>query len=165
MARALDARIVDCLFISEDMAYKEKSMISPAMTREFLKPAYDRWVGEAQAAGVPLIDMDSDGMVDELIPIWIEAGINVCDPLEVAAGNDINAYRGRFRRRMAYRQGVDKRCIARGGGAIEAELERIAPVIRSGGFIPGCDHGVPFDISWPDYLHYARLLAQLTGWL
>ncbi len=109
--------------------------------------------------------MDSDGNIEELIPIWIESGMNVCDPIEVAAGNDINDYRKTFGRNMAYRQGVDKRCIARGGKVIENELVRIAPVIKDGGFIPGCDHGVPFDISWQDFVHYSTLLAELTGWL
>jgi hypothetical protein len=66
---------------------------------------------------------------------------------------------------MAYRQGVDKRCIARGGKEIEEELARIEPVVRDGGYIPGCDHGVPYDISWSDFLHYCRILAELTGWL
>jgi uroporphyrinogen decarboxylase len=164
MARILDAGVVDVIGISEDMAYKEKSMISPAMTREFLLPAWTRWVTEAKQAGVPIVDMDSDGRIDELIPIWMDAGINVCDPIEVAAGCDINDYRSRFGRKMAYRQGVDKRCIARGGNVIDAELARIAPVVRDGGYIPGCDHGVPHDISWPDFIYYSRLLAELTGW-
>jgi len=165
MRRALDAGIVDFIHISEDMAYKEKSMISPAMARDFLLPAWERWTTEARQAGVAVVDMDSDGKVDELIPLWIEAGINVCDPLEVAAGNDINEYRRAFGRRMGYAGGVDKRCIAKGGTVIEAELARIAPVVRDGGYIPSCDHGVPPDISWPDFLHYSRLLAELTGWL
>lgn len=165
MARVLDAGVVDRVLISEDMAYKGKSMISPFMTREFLFQAWSRWVSECKQAGVQLFDMDSDGRIDELIPIWIDAGLNVCDPIEVAAGCDINAYRQQFGRKMGYRQGVDKRCIAKGGKAIEEELARIAPVVKDGGYIPGCDHGVPFDISWPDFIHYARLLAELTGWL
>jgi uroporphyrinogen decarboxylase len=165
MRRALDSGVVDRISISEDMAYKEKSMISPAMTREFLLPVWRRWCNEARLAGVPIVDMDSDGKVDELIPVWIEAGINVCDPLEVAAGNDIVAYRGRFGRKMAFRQGVDKRCMAKGGKAIEEELARVAPVVKDGGYIPGCDHGVPPDVSWPDFIRYGRFLAELTGWL
>jgi uroporphyrinogen decarboxylase len=164
MRRVLDAGVLDHLGMSEDMAYKEKSMISPAMARKFLAPAYRRWVKEARQGGVPIIDMDSDGKVDELIPIWIESGINVCDPIEVAAGNDINAYRRQFGRSMAYRGGVDKRCIAKGGREIEEELARLEPVVKSGGYIPGCDHGVPHDVSWPDFVRYARLLAELTGW-
>lgn len=165
IVKALDAGIVDRIFISEDMAYKEKSMISPAMVRQFLQPAWKQWLDEAREAGVHLFDMDSDGFVGELIPLWIETGFNVCDPIEVAAGNDINQFRKEFGRKMAYRQGVDKRAMAAGGKVIEAELERLTPVIQNGGFIPGCDHGVPFDVSWQDFVHYSTLLAQLTGWL
>jgi len=165
LAPLLDAGVVDHLLISEDMAFKQKPMISPAMARQFLLPCYRRWVAEARQAGVPVIDMDSDGKVHELIPVWIEAGMNVCDPLEVAAGNDIQALRLEHGRRMAFRMGVDKRAIARGGDVIVRELERVAPVVRDGGYIPGCDHGVPPDISWPDFVRYSRLLAELTGWL
>ena len=89
----------------------------------------------------------------------------LCDPIEVAAGNDIVTFRSEFGQRIAFRQGVDKRCIAKGGRDIELELERLAPVVEEGGFIPGCDHGVPDDISWNNFVHYARLLAELTGWL
>ena len=165
IARVLDSGVLDRVATSEDMAYKEKSMISPGMAREFLLPSWTRWVREARDAGVPVVDMDSDGKVDELIPLWNAAGINVCDPMEVAAGNDINAYRRRFGRRMAYHGGVDKRCMAKGGKVIEAELDRVAPVVRDGGYVPGCDHGVPPDISWPDFIHYSRRLGELTGWL
>jgi len=165
LARLLDRVVPDRIGISEDIAYKGKSMISPEMTGRFCKPSYDCWVAAARAAAVPVIDMDSDGFIGELIPIWIDSGMNVCNPIEVAAGNDINAFRSRFARSMAYRGGVDKRAIAKGGRVIREELERIEPVVRDGGYIPSCDHGVPSDISWPNFLDYCRLLARMTGWV
>ncbi len=163
--RLLPRAVPDVVVINEDMAYKQKSMISPAMTREFLLPSWRRWSSRAREAGVALVDIDSDGFIEELVPIWIGAGLNVCDPVEVAAGNDLPAMRRRFGKAMAYRGGVDKRCIAKGGHAIRRELERLDPVVRDGGYIPGCDHGVPSDVSWPDFVDYARGLARMTGWL
>jgi uroporphyrinogen decarboxylase len=151
--------------LSEDMAYKNFSMISPAMVREYLLPTYRQWGEVVRSAGVPLYGMDSDGFIGELIPIWIEAGINVCDPMEVAAGNDLAEFRRQFGRKMAYMGGVDKRAMARGGAVIEAEIRRLEPIIRGGGYIPSCDHGVPADVAWPDYLRYVELLARSTGWL
>jgi len=157
---------IDRVLISEDMAYKAHSMISPAMVRRFLLPAYEAWVSAVKAAGCPIVEMDSDGYIGELIPIWIEAGINCCSPIEVAAGNDIVAYRRQFGRKMAYSGGIDKRCLAAGGEEMRAEVMRVVPpLLEEGGFIPGCDHGVPPDISWPNFVEYSRLLAQLTGWL
>ena len=147
------------------MAYKGASMISPAMTREFCKPSWDRWTKQARDAGVPVVDINSDGFIGELIPIWIESGVDVCDPIEVAAHNDINAFRRQFRHTMAYTGGVDKRAMAKGGQMIRDELKRTEPVVQDGGFIPSCDHGVPFDVSWPNFIDYSRLLAQMTGWL
>lgn len=156
----------DSVQVSEDMAYKAHSMISPAMARRFLFPCYERWVRAIKASGCPIVNMDSDGYIADLIPLWIEAGINCCNPIEVAAGNDIVAYRGRFGRRMAYVGGIDKRALAAGGEAMRAEVLRVVPpLLEDGGYIPGCDHGVPPDISWPNFVEYARLLAQLTGWL
>ncbi len=165
MERTFDVFIPDMIHLSEDMAYKQFSMISPAMVKRFLLPTWRRWGDRIRAAGVPLYGMDSDGYVGELIPLWIDAGINVCDPIEVAAGNDLPAFRRRFGRQMAYIGGVDKRAMAKGGTVIEAEIERLRPVIEDGGYIPGCDHGVPSDVSWPDYVRYVGLLARATGWL
>jgi len=165
LERYLAALTPDHVVVNEDMAYKEKSMISPAMVREFLMPCWRQWTGQLRSAGVPVIDVDSDGFVGELIPLWIEAGFNANCPQEVAAGNDLPAYARRYGRAMGFHGGVDKRAIAKGGGVIRAELARLEPVVRAGGYIPGCDHGVPFDISWPNFVDYARLLARMTGWL
>ncbi len=163
--KALQYYTPDQIHISEDMAYKGHSMLSPEMTRKFLLPCWKYWGEIIHEAGIPLYAVDSDGAIDELIPIWIEAGVNACDPIEVAAGNDIVEFRKRFGKNMAYRGGVDKREMARGGQRLKAEIERIMPVIKDGGFIPSCDHGVPSDVSWPNFVYYTKLLAQATGWL
>lgn len=165
LLKTLSLTSLDYFYISEDMAYKCFSMISPAMCREFLLPTWKRWGELVHQNNIPLYICDSDGYIGELIPLWIEAGINVCDPIEVAAGNDIVELRKKFGKNMAYRGGVDKRAMAKGGKVIENEMKRIEPVIRSGGYIPGCDHGVPSDVSWPDFVHYVKILAQMTGWL
>ncbi|HPO81795.1 MAG TPA: uroporphyrinogen decarboxylase family protein [bacterium] len=157
---------LDYVLISEDMAYKEHSMISPGMVREFLFPAYIRWIPELKKSGCPIISMDSDGYIGELIPLWIEAGFNCCTPVEVAAGNDIVEFRRRFGKSMAYIGGIDKRAIAKGGKEMEREVLRVVPpLLKDGGYIPSCDHGVPPDISWRNFLDYTRLLAKLTGWI
>jgi hypothetical protein len=67
---------------------------------------------------------------------------------------------------MAYLQGIDKRIMARGGKELEDHIMRIVPeLFQQGGFIPGCDHGVPPDISWNNYLTFIQFIAKLSGWL
>ena len=165
LERILSRVIPDAIVVNEDMAYKGASMISPAMTRTHLFPVWQRWVKVTRDAGVPVMMVDSDGKIDELIPLWVEAGFDLCMPIEAAAGCDLLAYRDRFDTQFAFWGGVDKRAIARGGAEIEAEMARLTPVARKGGYIPGCDHGMPGDISWQNLLHFGRLWAEMTGWL
>ena len=67
---------------------------------------------------------------------------------------------------MAYTGGIDKHAIAAGGDTMRKEVLRVVPpLLERGGCVPGCDQGVPPDISWPDFVAYSRLLAELTGWL
>ncbi|MBN2308183.1 MAG: hypothetical protein JXR94_04385 [Candidatus Hydrogenedentes bacterium] len=165
MAPILERVAPDMLHFSEDMCFKEHPMIGPDMCDEFCGPCYRRWHEEATAAGTPLFSVDSDGRIDSLIPVWIDCGINCVDPIEVAAGNDINAMRAAFGRNVSFRGGVDKRAIAAGGPVLKAELDRIRPVVEDGGYIPSCDHGVPPDISWQNFQEYSIQLAGITGWL
>jgi len=156
----------DIVMVNEDMAYKLHSMISPRMARKFLLPAWQEWTALLSSAGCPVIGIDSDGYAAELLPLWIEAGFNCNFPMEVAAGNDIVLARRTFGKQMAFIGGIDKRAIAAGGDVMRREVLRVVPpLLEEGGFIPGCDHGVPPDISWPNFLEYSRLLAELTGWL
>ena len=165
LKQILTQYVPDVLCISEDMAYKLKPMISPAMARRFLSPCWRAWAGQARAAGVAVVECDSDGFVGDLIPLWIEAGINSNSPQEVAAGNDLPAYRRQYGATMAYRGGVDKRAMAKGGEILRKEIARLRPSIEDGGYIPGCDHAIPPDVSWPNFVEYCRWLAQATGWL
>lgn len=164
--RVTEHIVFDSVLFNEDMAYKEKSMISPAMVRKFLMPVWSAWSEKIKASGCRIVMVDSDGYIGELIPLWIESGINCCVPLEVAAGNDIVEYRKLYGRKMAYGGGIDKRAIAKGGKIMEQEVYRVVPpLLKDGGYLPGCDHGVPPDISWQNFIEYSRLLAMLQGWL
>ena len=164
LERILEHFTPDFLMINEDMAYKIKPMISPEMAHQFLAPSWVRWGKLAKAAGVPVYEVDSDGYVGDLIPVWIESGFGGNCPMEVAAGNDLPAFRRQYGTRMAYRGGVDKRAMAKGDKVLRAEIDRLAPAIRSGGIVPSCDHGIPADVSWPNFVEYCRLLAEVTGW-
>ena len=66
---------------------------------------------------------------------------------------------------IRYLGGIDKRAIAKGGQVLREEVIYRCSILAEGGYIPSCDHGVPSDIPWHNFVEYSRLLAQLTGWL
>jgi uroporphyrinogen decarboxylase len=146
----------------EDMCYKTASIISPKHFREFMVPQYRRITDVMHKYGVDVIMVDSDGHVDELVPMWIEVGINCVYPFEVAAGEDIVALRKQYGRDLLIWAGIDKRALAKDKRAIEDEVYSKVPwMIEQGGYIPGIDHAVPHDVSYANWLYYRELLHKI----
>lgn len=154
---------LDKIGYHEDMAYKNGSLISPEMFREFMTPYYKRIQDITNKYGIDMHVMDSDGDISELIPLWIECGINIVLPLEVAAGMDVVKLRKEYGDSLAMIGGFDKRIMAAGKEEIKAEFDRIRPVIESGGYIPTCDHAVPPDVSFENYSYMVEILKNMYG--
>jgi uroporphyrinogen decarboxylase len=105
--------------------------------------------------------LDSDGNVEELIPCWLEVGINFIYPMEVAAGMDVVALRRKFGKQLLIGGGMDKRVLASNKPAIKRMVEEKTPLMKEGGYVPGCDHAMPPDIPWENYLYYRQLLLSV----
>ncbi len=106
---------IDHIHIWEDMSGKQGSLISPAMIEEFMMPNYRKIRDFARSHGVSMISVDSDGLVDELIPPMMQNGMNVMFPFEVQAGCDIEKYR-RLYPTLGIWGGLNKHCAGRGPG-------------------------------------------------
>jgi uroporphyrinogen decarboxylase len=163
MDQVLDTVAIDAFGFWEDMAYNHAPLLSPDMARRYMLPRYRRVADHLRRRGVPYIGLDSDGQIDPLIPVWLDAGLNFLYPFEVQAGMDVRAVRRKYGRELRLWGGVDKRALARGPAAIKAELERVRPLIAEGGYIPHTDHTAPPDISFAHYCHYLERLAAVCG--
>lgn len=161
--RAMEIVKVDVVGFGEDIAYKNGPLISPTMFRQFILPRYRKVMDLAHSKGIDLTWYDSDGDLRQFIPDYLGVGINMIAPCEVAAGMAPAELRSTFGREMRLLGGIDKREIARGREAIDAELERNRPLIEEGGFIPGIDHSVSSDISWDNYRYFIDGLLRVTG--
>lgn len=153
---------VDVIHLWEDMCYVAGPLISPRMWEEFLGPNYRRIRAFADAHNIPVISVDTDGQPDRIVPPMIRSGVNLLFPLEVAAGCDIIDYQRRYPA-LAFSGGIDKRALAIDHSAIDRELERIAPAIQNGKYIPELDHLIPDDVSWDNYLYFAKRLKEIVG--
>ena len=115
---------VDCLLIWEDMAGRGGSLISPAHFKEFLTPNYKKMVRFAKDAGIDIVITDSDGYVEDIIPLIVETGVTGMYPFERAAGNDLMRIRKNFPE-FRIIGGIDKRVLFEDSGTsrIDTELQ------------------------------------------
>ena len=159
--RALREAPLDFVFMWEDMAYKNGPLISPAFFREFMLPYYHQMVDYYRQMGARWIVVDSDGDISQLIPLFVEAGVDGLLPFEVAAGNDVLAVREAFPR-LRIIGGIDKRALARDPEAIDRELEgKLPALLRAGGYLPTLDHHVPPEVPYAHFRYYLRRCREL----
>ena len=150
---------IDHIHIWEDMSGKQGSLISPAMIEEFMMPCYDRIADFAQANGVRLVSVDSDGDVSELVPVMMKHGVNMFLPFEVQAGCDILEFR-RLYPQLGITGGLDKRALAETRADIDAEIQRAIRMVSLGRYVPGWDHLIPPDVPWENYRYAAEKIRQ-----
>jgi uroporphyrinogen decarboxylase len=159
---ALDDIKVDFFNYFEDFSYKAGPLIGPNIFRQFLLPHYRRINDLLRAHGVRHIWLDSDGNSEVLIPLLIEAGITCHWPLERASDMDPLKLRQKYGHDLALAGGIDKRALAQGPEAIEAELYHHVPqLLEDGGYLPALDHAFPPDISYDNFQYYLELKAKL----
>ncbi len=159
---------IDELYFDEDISYKHGPLISPAMIREFLFPYYQQLIANIRSRQIDrqrhlYVQIDSDGFVEPLIPLYQEIGMDAMCPFEVAAGCDVVEI-GRRYPDLIMTGGIDKRVLAQSKEAIDRHVEYILPPMRArGGYYPTCDHGVPAEVPYENYLHYRRRCVELGG--
>jgi hypothetical protein len=161
LSQMLGETDIDVFGFWEDMAYNAGPLISPAMVRKYMLPRYRRVIEFARSRGVRFFALDSDGRVDSLIPVWMDAGLDILYPFEVQAGMDVSAVRKKFGRELRMWGGVDKRALALGTSQIDREIERHKPLIDEGGFVPMLDHSAPPDIPYRNYCYFMERLQRI----
>ena len=118
----------------EDMCYNKGPLLSPKMFAELMVPRYRRVTDyKSEVFGTQYHSVDCDGNIHELVGLWLEGGINVMFPIEVAH-TDAFRIRDEFGERVAMQGGFNKLALIAGPDAIDAEFKRIDPLIKEGGF-------------------------------
>jgi uroporphyrinogen decarboxylase len=150
---------IDCAFVFEDMSYKTGSLISPEMFDQFLAPYYVRLIDFLNQHGVRHVLVDSDGLIEQLVPKWLEVGVTGVFPME--AVNDLWKFRQEYPR-LQMLGGIDKRVLIEGTRHdIDRELEKAEALMKTGGYIPHIDHSVPMDADWERFKYYRTRLNEI----
>ncbi len=148
----------------EDMSCAQGPLMPLQSFKDLLVPQYKRISSLLREHGCRFIMLDSDGDVRKLLPGWLEAGVNITFPLEVGTWEqEPLGVRERFGPELRICGGFDKHILARSTEDIAREIDRLAPLVEQGGFVPFCDHRVPPDVPFDNYLFYIRRAKEVWG--
>ncbi len=145
----------------EDICFRSGPLISPRLFRQKVGPHYRRITELLRKHGINLVSLDCDGKIDDLVPIWLENGVNVMFPIEVGIwGASIAPWREKYGREIRGVGGMDKRVFAYDYAAIDAEIERLKPLVDLGGYIPCPDHRLPPNARWENVQYYCEKMRK-----
>jgi hypothetical protein len=148
----------------EDICFKSGPLINPRVFRDKVGPHYERITSLLAGHGVRIVSLDCDGKIDALVPIWLENGVNTMFPIEVGTWEaSIRPWREAYGRELRGVGGMDKRVFAYDCVAIDAEVERLKPLVELGGYIPCPDHRIPPDAKWENVQYYCDGMRKVFG--
>ena len=136
----------------------------PSVFRELVGPWYKRITSLLKAHGVDIVSVDCDGKIDELVPVWLENGVNTMFPIEVGTWRaSFDNWRRIYGRDLRGVGGMDKRVFAQDYTAVDREIERLKPIVDMGGYIPCPDHRIPPDAKWENVQYYCERFRKTFG--
>ena len=147
----------------EDICFNHGPIIQPRHFEEWIVPRLKRITGLLAENGCDVVYVDCDGNINELVPLWLDAGVNCMFPLEARGGTNAVDLRQKYGRRILLMGGVDKTRLIAGKEEIRKEIARIKPLVEDGGYIPHVDHRCPPDVTLENYLYYLKLKRETFG--
>lgn len=148
----------------EDICFKNGPLINPRVFREKVGPHYKRITDLLHRHGINIVSLDCDGNIDALVPVWLENGVNTMFPIEVGTWNaDIRPWREQFGKELRGVGGMNKVAFSRDYAAIDAEIERLKPLVEMGGYIPCPDHRIAPDAKWENVQYYCDKMRKVFG--
>jgi hypothetical protein len=148
----------------EDICFKNGPLVIPDTFREKVGPHYARITALVRSHGIDIVSLDCDGVIDALVPTWFGNGVNTMFPIEVGTwGASIAPWRAAYGRELRGVGGMDKRVFARDRAAVDAEIERLRPLVDLGGYIPCPDHRIAPDAEWDNVRYYCDRMRAVFG--
>ncbi len=142
---------IDVLVISDDMGTQRGPIIRPELYRQMVKPFHRRYIATIRQHTGAKIHNHACGSIFDLVEDYIEIGVDVLNPMQVAANkmSAANLY-AHFRGRMAFWGGIDsQRLLPRGtpDEVRQAVRETLAAMHSlEGGHVLAAVHNVQDDV-------------------
>ncbi len=152
----------------DDVAGQESLLMSPQMYREMIKPRHQQ-LFEAQRKAFPapfFVWFHSDGAIYDILPDFIEVGVDVLNPLQLTArGMDAAQVKSEFGKDLAFwGGGVNTQQVLPRETPVQVREDvrhRIATLGPDSGFVFGTVHNIQDDVPVENILAMLETFEQM----
>ena len=146
-------RYIDVIHVSDDLGTQRSPMISPRLFRDMIKPRQIRLFKFIREMTNAKILLHSDGCVYPFIDDFIEAGVDILNPLQSGVKNmEPGRLAEEFGGHLCFWGGIDTQNTLPFGTCQDVANEvqkRISQIGRYGGYVLAASHNIQNDVS-PD---------------
>ncbi len=167
MGHFLDAAgpTLDIIKIGDDLGTQESLMISPDMYRRILKPVHAAFISFIKSRTKAKVFFHSDGDIFDLIPDFIEIGVDILNPIQSGAGrmSDLASLKRMYGRDLVLCGAIDTQRILPCGSPdeVRAEVARVIGTLgKGGGYMVSAVHTVMNEVPPENILAMADAVRE-----
>ncbi|HHW30849.1 MAG TPA: hypothetical protein GXX20_04115 [Clostridiaceae bacterium] len=150
----------DGFYMVEDLGYKNSTLFSPELYKEVLWP-FHRKLGDFLQSNNIRFFIHSCGKIDTLLPYFIEAGIDVVQPLQANTGMNVIHLKEQYNNYLTFWGNINVIKLSGSYEDIEEEIKtKITKAMKGGGYIYHSDHSVPPSVSLDKYNYAMKMLDK-----
>lgn len=149
---AITGPYLSVIHLNDDFGAQDALQISPTLYREMFKPRQAKWIEFVKARTHAKVFLHCDGAVEELLPDFIEIGIDILNPLQTnARGMDPAKIKRKYGKHLSFwGAGVETQTTLPFGTVDQIKQEardRIELLGQEGGYVFATIHNIQADIA------------------
>ena len=157
-----EAGVPDGVRLCEDLGYKNGLFCSPRMYEELIFPYYREIVDFFHGYEM-LVELHTCGSMTDALPLIVETGFDIVNPMEVKAGNDMFAFAEEYGDVLVFAGGLDVRVLESGDRElIRRQASRLIEGMKARGarYVFGSDHSLSTNIRYDDYRYAIEVYRE-----
>jgi len=143
---------VDYINAGNDLAYNSGLMIDMNFFKKVWRKRYEKIIEPALGSNIP-VTFESDGKIDEIVPMLIDMGFSLICPMDAGAVN-YKEYKKKYGNKIALGGGIDIRVLANGSkeDVRNVVVEALKVLKPNGRYVFGSSHSITNNIPWENYV-------------
>lgn len=147
-------RGVDSIQFPDDLGFNSGLFFSPTLYQHYFYSWHKRMADFCHQYGA-YCHMHSHGNINEILPLIVEAGIDILDPLGPSDNIDLREVKKKYGDKITLFGGISKYIGKMDKQEIDNHLREVVKINRKGGrFILGSEGGIPSDMNEDRFKFY-----------